>query len=441
MTASVLLTLLEREIPMRGSHGLSSVHSPDVNDASAGLHLGAPRVQCGLLKSYSSKDGYGFVQCEELFAIYGSDVYVHGAELPDGACCGSELKFCLWLSKKNQPQARRVTLADTCSSDATAAFELLPWNFHFEDCETAAPFPASHWDVARVVSWNLLAPCYATCKAFPDAEPLSLRWPRRAAQIRQVLTRLDADILCLQEVEIDRPLQELLPLFVEGAENERHCYKTVSCKRPSERSDGCVVAFKASRFNVLQEQRLSFDDYVPPGDEYAAYRRGSVAIVLVLHPLGAPPGWTLIIATTHLAWAPDNEAVRLWQVAVLLGEVQRFRSDRVVICGDFNSCPGGEVHRTLSSAFLSTYGDIETSRATSTNATADGGNGFAEMIDYCWLLRGGVRLSRRLCLPTLDELRLWLGSDSALGPVPTLVASGRWPSDHLPVAAEVILRP
>ena len=62
---------------------------------------------------------------------------------------------------------------------------------------------------ARLMSWNILAPCYCNGHFFKDVHPEALRWSRRAAQIRGVLFSMCPEIVCLQEVELHRPLEEL----------------------------------------------------------------------------------------------------------------------------------------------------------------------------------------------------------------------------------------
>ncbi|CAK0812450.1 unnamed protein product, partial [Prorocentrum cordatum] len=168
------------------------------------------------------------------------------------------------------------------------------------------------------------------------------------------------------------------------------------------------------------------------------FRTGHVAVVVELR---APSGENVIVATTHLACGPLSEDARLWQLSVLLNTLQGTGCRRVLICGDFNCVPGGKVHELMSKTFLSAYRDVELTSATVSNAMSEEGKGFAETIDYCWLRSPFVQLQRRLRLPSKDELRTLLNGPPAPAPVPTLVAQGSWPSDHLPVAVDIAFAP
>ena len=56
----------------------------------------------------------------------------------------------------------------------------------------------------RLVSWNLLAPMYASPPKFPRSDPLHLDWPsHRKPLIVRTLLKSEADIICLQEVQTD----------------------------------------------------------------------------------------------------------------------------------------------------------------------------------------------------------------------------------------------
>lgn len=99
------------------------------------------------------------------------------------------------------------------------------------------------------------------------------------------------------------------------------------------------------------------------------------------------------------------------------------------------------MHAFMCANFVSAYWDVEPKTATATNAMFQEGTGFAETIDYCWLRGPGLRLQRRLKLPSKEELRRLLGGSPTPAPVPTLVANGSWPSDHLPLAVDVAFLP
>ncbi|CAE7709389.1 CCR4 [Symbiodinium pilosum] len=304
---------------------------------------------------------------------------------------------------------------------------------------------------ARVVSWNLLAPSYCSGSFFKDVDPEALRWPRRAMQIKTVLHALAPTILCLQEIELDRPLEELgLSLgFALG-----------SVQRPKranglDRKDGCLIAWQREAFTLVRQQPLYYDDFPPPQtcQQEDGNPSGHVALLVELQPTDAPAGWTVLVATTHLAWNDTREDLRTHQAFVLLNTLLTYQNEYTIICGDFNMTPQSPTHSLVSQYFYSAYQDLErqfgdAGAVTTTNALARDGQGFAEIIDYCWIRSSGGYwdawkghqgpwVQRRLPLPSRAWLRSFYGT-APQSPLPTLLASGRWPSDHFPIAVDVV---
>ena len=62
--------------------------------------------------------------------------------------------------------------------------------------------PPAHATRISVLSWNLLSPQFATVSRYPWATAEELAWPRRQKCILQQLADADADVVCLQEVDI-----------------------------------------------------------------------------------------------------------------------------------------------------------------------------------------------------------------------------------------------
>lgn len=418
-------------------------------------------VYVGVLKTFSPKDGYGFISCPELREKFDRDVYIHKAEIPESASvsCGCSLRFRLHLNPKGQPQARTVSFVETAASEAPEALaaENLLLDFAWETLPDEAPLRvqagAQMAGPVRICSWNILAVAYANCKAFPDVEPSVLSWDRRKGQVARALELMNADIVCLQEV--DRPLQDL------GLQE----YEQVRAQRPDGRADGCIIAWKKGSFTLVTSEVISFDNHVPStsGSDTERFRRGNCAAIAELRRSSSKgPRSTFLVATTHLCWEVECEDVRQQQASVLL-EALKARSQRLghrtVLCGDLNAMPGCRSHRTITEALPSVYRDLE-AEDTVTNSNASAGpaivhgsdvsgdresgstgrapkerEGFAGMLDYLCLDSRGAKVSSRLKLPGRPELRDKLGQGSD-GPLPTLLCSS-WPSDHLPVAADI----
>lgn len=66
----------------------------------------AERRAVGHIKSFSPESGFGFIQCPELRAVFGNDVFVHGKQCdPNIFSVGSQVTFAVCLSKDSKPQA------------------------------------------------------------------------------------------------------------------------------------------------------------------------------------------------------------------------------------------------------------------------------------------------------------------------------------------------
>ncbi|KAJ7341091.1 hypothetical protein JRQ81_004813 [Phrynocephalus forsythii] len=167
----------------------------------------------------------------------------------------------------------------------------------------------------------------------------SYRFPNILADIKQ----LDADILCLQEVQEDQYGTEIKPsLEALGY----HCeYKMRTGRKP----DGCATCFKTSKFNLLSSNPVEFfRRNIPLLD------RDNVGLVLLLQPRFSCQAATAIcVANTHLLYNPRRGDIKLTQLAMLLAEITNvaIREDGLfcplVICGDFNSVPHSPLYKFL----------------------------------------------------------------------------------------------
>jgi len=58
----------------------------------------------GVIKSFNPAAGFGFIQCEDLYAVFGNDVFLHSKQL-GGFGPGAVVSFAVCLNKDNKPQA------------------------------------------------------------------------------------------------------------------------------------------------------------------------------------------------------------------------------------------------------------------------------------------------------------------------------------------------
>lgn len=63
----------------------------------------------GQVKSYAPSSGYGFIECEDTYRQYGTDVFLHKTQVEQGlsnkARKGDAVRFCVTMNKAGRPQA------------------------------------------------------------------------------------------------------------------------------------------------------------------------------------------------------------------------------------------------------------------------------------------------------------------------------------------------
>uniref|UniRef100_A0A8D0HPK3 Angel homolog 2 n=1 Tax=Sphenodon punctatus TaxID=8508 RepID=A0A8D0HPK3_SPHPU len=179
-----------------------------------------------------------------------------------------------------------------------------------------------------------------------------LIWNYRFPNILREIKDLDADVLCLQEVQEDHYRREIKPTLESWG---YHCeYKMRTGRKP----DGCAICFKASKFNLLSSKPVEFFRWNIP-----LLDRDNVGLVLLLQPrFNSNTSAAVCIANTHLLYNPRRGDIKLTQLAMLLAEIANvaYREDGrfcpIIICGDFNSVPGSPLYRFIKEGNLNYEG-------------------------------------------------------------------------------------
>ncbi|KAG0600259.1 hypothetical protein M758_11G019300 [Ceratodon purpureus] len=265
------------------------------------------------------------------------------------------------------------------------------------------PEVSSSSPLVRIVSYNILAQSYVKSISFPHSPSPCLRWKNRSKAVLERLLSFDADVLCLQELdEYESYYRSRLT---------REGYSSVYIQRSGRKRDGCGIFFKRNRMELVEEQAIDFNDLVPPptevdtpelsseddpqtpdvsapvkdsrpersksrsrsssptkagpevrgdpNDPRVRLKRDCVAILAAFRMLEAP-NKCLILGNTHLYWDPEWADVKLAQARYLLLQTVRFQNNLsakldsnplVFVCGDYNSTPGDQVYRYITSGF------------------------------------------------------------------------------------------
>ncbi|XP_061481221.1 protein angel homolog 2 isoform X2 [Rhineura floridana] len=180
-----------------------------------------------------------------------------------------------------------------------------------------------------------------------------LAWDHRFPNILAEIRQMDADVLCLQEVQEDHYGTEIKPsLEVLGY----HCeYKMRTGRKP----DGCAICFKTSKFRLLSSNPVEFFRCNIP-----LLDRDNVGLVLLLQPQFSckAPTAAICVANTHLLYNPRRGDIKLTQLAMLLAEITNVAKQEdgrfcpLVVCGDFNSVPHSPLYNFLKDGKLNYEG-------------------------------------------------------------------------------------
>lgn len=252
-----------------------------------------------------------------------------------------------------------------------------------------------------VATYNVLADAYIKPGYFPRTPADLLEPAAREGRLFERIEALDADLICLQELEAPR-FARLEPGL--GAMGYAGDYAQKGRGKP----DGCATFWRRSVFTVRHTIRLPYADGRGGPDS------GHVAQLLLLEWEGGVVG----LANTHIRWdrpeRPVAEHIGLRQARLLLEETDAVQPEPAawILCGDFNAEPD---HAVLEAMRERGYADAHHEHPAPTcNAT-----GPARKLDY--LMHSAGLSATPLAPPTIDET--------------TPLPSEREPSDHLPLRA------
>lgn len=169
-------------------------------------------------------------------------------------------------------------------------------------------------------------------------------WEERQRPIANEIDRLDADVLCLQEVWADDHGDQAEIL---AAINGRFVARTRSSNGEAHRFGNAVL----SRWPILSSHTV----VLPGVDGEPSHRSAMFAQIDV--PETTQPWW---VVSTHLEWRYSASAVRQAQLHAIVVECERIRSRTgdaiIVLGGDFNAVADSDEIRRLTGLSLP-YGD------------------------------------------------------------------------------------
>ncbi|KIW16792.1 hypothetical protein PV08_03982 [Exophiala spinifera] len=260
-----------------------------------------------------------------------------------------------------------------------------------------APEPGT--DTIKALNYNILCARYATSSQYGYVPERVLTWAYRKTLILEEIREINADIVCLQE--LDRTSYD--DFF--RAELSRSGYKGYYAQKSRAETlgenakfvDGCGTFWKDKKYMQLDSQHLVLGRKAVEraGASVSAdmlnrvWQRDDIATVVFLE--NRVTGSRVIVANAHVYWDPAFKDVKLIQTAVLMEEVgkladkyakmppatnkQAFRFSEVedeqlpepgpslsynsgtqipmIICGDFNSGANSAVYELFTQKGMS----------------------------------------------------------------------------------------
>ncbi|KAG9314440.1 Endonuclease/exonuclease/phosphatase [Chiua virens] len=216
-----------------------------------------------------------------------------------------------------------------------------------------------------VMTWNLLAQSLVRSELFPTsgkARKASVRVPMLHAEILSH----DADILCMQEVDM---LDKLLPVL----DLAEYAYSYAS--GPG-KLHGCLISYKNTLFQNVHETKIEYDNLEVHSNPDintqtrigSSHRTKNIANIVALRCIGPESqvqGY--IVATTHLFWHParspfisftrprigDRQSGLLVRELLALQELWQLHEWPCIIAGDFNFPPDDPAYALLTGQPLS----------------------------------------------------------------------------------------
>ena len=242
----------------------------------------------------------------------------------------------------------------------------------------------------RVVSYNILADLYADSDytravRFPYCPPYALKLEYRRQLFLKEIVGYNADIVCLQEVDMkvfDSDLKAVLETPEQG-------YRGVIAQKGS-CGEGVACFYRKDRFELLQNFELNIGDNIPKLPEFSklwqkiasnqklvericdratTLQVGNIELLcgffnsllqlLLFRTLETDR--LVMVANTHLYFHPDADHIRLLQFGFSMlhiqDRLQQLQQEHqkpvaLIFCGDFNSVPECGIFKLMTEQFV-----------------------------------------------------------------------------------------
>lgn len=249
--------------------------------------------------------------------------------------------------------------------------------------------------IFTVMCYNVLCDKYCTRQMYGYCPTWALNWEYRKKGIIEEIRHGAADIISLQEVETDQFHNFFLP------ELQRDGYDGIFSAKSRARTmteadrkhvDGCAIFFKTSKFNLVKEDCVEFNQLAMANAEGSddmlnrVMTKDNIGLAAMLETKEgaydsasslseAQVKQPLVVATAHIHWDPEFSDVKLIQTMMLMWRLKQVMEENftstasgavdvnsipLILCGDLNSLPeSGVVEYLLSGKVARTHTDFK----------------------------------------------------------------------------------
>ena len=188
-------------------------------------------------------------------------------------------------------------------------------------------------ETVTILSHNILCDRYATRTQYKHTPARALQWEYRRDLVFEEIKELNADIVCLQEIDQENFNEffrkELAILGFKGFIWQKSRARTM-IEREAKLVDGCAIFYRASKYILLDKQLIGFANTAinrpdMKGEHDIFNRvmpRDNIAVVGFFE--NRMTGSRMIVANAHLHWDVKEEDVKIVQAAILMEQVAEY---------------------------------------------------------------------------------------------------------------------
>nr|CAB3221526.1 protein angel homolog 2 [Phallusia mammillata] len=219
--------------------------------------------------------------------------------------------------------------------------------------------PKSEHDTFTIVTYNILSQKLLNNNSYlyDHCDPEVLSWSFRWKNLQQELELINADVICLQEVEHYHYKENIAPWL--KSKGYIFCYKKRSGNDPL-KPDGVLTACKSNKFKIVLSSPV---EYYRSAANLTRANNVGLVVMLKMSSLGGKykDCGNVCIGNTHLLYNPKRGDIKLVQLATFFAEInnimRRYQAKMkvappLVLCGDFNSTPQSPLYNFITQGYL-----------------------------------------------------------------------------------------